>query len=210
MKQAFLLSALLLVIIYASAQKKAITDTGEEVILYSNGTWKYINDSVALNENITTNPKVFKKNAASSFLVKSTVFNVGVWINPQKWSFTKSVDNEAAEYEFTLKGKDLYGMMITEGLEIPLETLKTIAIENAKEVAPDAKVVKQEYRNVNGHKVLCLQLNGTTEGIKFSYYGYYFSNANGTLQFVTYTAQNLFEKYITDMDDLLNGFVQVE
>jgi hypothetical protein len=209
MKQTFFLSALLFLTIIAFSQKKAITDTGEEVILYNDGTWKYANDSVDKEAEIATNPKPFKKSVSSSFLVKSTNFNVGVWVDPKKWSFTKSVDNEAAEYEFTLKGKDLYGMMITEGLEIPLETLKSIALDNAKDAAPDSKIIKQEYRNVNGKKVLCLHINGTTEGIKFSYYGYYFSNEKGTLQFVTYTAQNLFEKYLPDMEELLNGLVEV-
>jgi hypothetical protein len=135
---------------------------------------------------------------------------MGVWLNPKTWSFSKGENNEDAEYEFESKGKDLYGMMITESIEIPLETLKTVALENAKSAAPDVKVVKEEYRMVNGNKVLCMQMDGTTQGIKFSYFGYYYSNSSGTLQFVIYTSQNLVKKYLGDMEELLNGLVVLE
>ena len=99
-------------------------------------------------------------------------------------------------------------MIISEKFEIPLETLKSIALETARSAAPDLKIVKEEYRIVNGIKVLLLQMNGTMQGIKFSYYGYYFSNTNGTVQFIAYTSQNLLDGYRKECDILLNGFVE--
>ena len=101
-------------------------------------------------------------------------------------------------------------MLISEKLEIPLETMKVIALENGQEVAPDLKIVKQEYRNVNGIKVLLLQMDGTMQGIKFSYYGYYYSNETGTVQLITYTAQNLMASYRPFSETLLNGLVKLE
>ncbi|MCC7520261.1 MAG: hypothetical protein IT220_01380, partial [Flavobacteriaceae bacterium] len=106
-------------------------------------------------------------------------------------------------------GEDLYGMIISEKVEIPLETLRSIAIENGKSVAPDLKIMKEEYRTVNGLKLLLLQMNGTMQGIKFSYYGYYYSNTNGTVQFITYTSQNLLNSYIPEIEKLLNGIVEI-
>ena len=101
-------------------------------------------------------------------------------------------------------------MVISEKLEIPLESFKSIALENAKSVAPDIKIVKEEYRTVNGLKVLCLQMNGTMQGIKASYYGYYFSNTNGTVQFLTYTSQNLLDSYRPEIENLLNGLAEID
>ncbi|MGC4038946.1 MAG: hypothetical protein QM764_23510 [Chitinophagaceae bacterium] len=193
-----------------TAQKKAVTENGEEVILYDNGTWKPANDSATEHKAIPVNPTSFKKPVSSSFLLKSTKVNVGIWLDAKKWSFQKSTNNDAAEYELQLKGKDLYGMLISEKIEVPIETLKTIALNNARQVAPDVEVVKEEYRTVNNKKVLMLQMNGTTQGIKFSYYGYYYSSSKGTIQFLTYTAQNLLSSYKSDMEDLLNGFVVIE
>mgnify|MGYP006439848449 CR=1 FL=1 len=193
----------------AHAQINAVTETGEEVILYDDGTWKYQNEEELEVKEIPTNSNKFEKNKESTFLLKSNNLNVGIYINPKKWSFRKATENPDAEYELQLKDGDLYGMVITEKVEIPLETLKSIAIENAKAVSPDLKIVKEEYRIVNGIKVLLLQMNGTMKGIKVSYYGYYFSSTNGTIQFVTYTSQNLMDSYRPKSEKLLNGLVEI-
>lgn len=58
---------------------------------------------------------------------------------------------------------------------------------------------------VNGLKVLLMQMDGTIQGIKFSYFGYYYSNNSGTVQFITYTSQNMLEAKMADAVELLNG-----
>jgi hypothetical protein len=209
MKKTFLLLISLFFVNLTQAQQKAVTETGEEVILYDDGTWKYQNEDQASEKEIPTNPKKLKKDKKSTFLLKSSNLNIGVYLNPKIWSFKKATDNPEAEYELQLKGGDLYGMIISEKIEIPLETLKSIALENGKVAAPDLKIVKEEYRTVNGLKVLLLQLNGTMQGIKFSYYGYYFSSPNGTVQFITYTSQNLLDSYKPESEKLLNGLVEI-
>jgi hypothetical protein len=194
----------------SAAQISAVTEAGEEVILYNDGTWKYLKDSVIAVEEIFTNTEKFVKPKSSTFLLKSNKLNIGVWLDPKKWSFKKATNNESAEFELQSKVGDLYGMIIAEGIEVPLEVLKTIAIDNGREVSPDLKIVKQEYRTVNGIKTLLLQMEGSMQGIKFTYYGYYFSSASGSLQFVTYTSQGLFNKYQSECDMLLNGLVELK
>lgn len=210
MKQFFFIASLLFVSAFSIAQKKAVTETGEEVILYDNGTWKYANDSTKQNDSISTNKNIFKKNPEAAFLLKSTRTNIGVWLNSKKWSFKKSSSNEAAEYEFQLKSKDLYAEIITEKIGIPLESLKNAAFQNAKEAAPDMKIISQEFRTVNGKKMLMMQMTGTVMGIKFTYFGYYFSSPKGTVQFLTYTSENLFTELMADAEELLNGLVEIE
>lgn len=209
MKKIGLLSACMFIVLLSFAQQKAVTETGSEVILYDDRTWEYLNNDEDLDSEIPTNKKTFTKDKDASFLVKSNKLNVGFWINPKEWSFKKADNNEEAEYEFQLKGKDLYAMVISEQVEIPLKNLKQIAVENGKAAAPDLRIVKEEYRTVNGLKVLFLQMNGTLQGIKFTYYGYYFSNENGTIQFITYTSQNLLSTYMDDCEKILNGLVEV-
>jgi len=82
--------------------------------------------------------------------------------------------------------------------------------ENGRAALSDLQIVKEEYRFVNGLKVLFLQMDGTMYGIKISYYGYCFSNTEGTIQFVIYTAQNLLKEYQDECDKLLNGLVQTK
>ncbi len=208
MRIAILTGLLLISVQLVNAQLNAVTDTGDEVILYQDGSWKFLNDSIIDNYEIPINDKVFLKEKKSSFLVRSKKLNIGIWINPKNWKFTKGTENDAYELQFQKKGGDLYGMLISEKMQIPVETLKGIAIENAKGAAPDIKVVKEEYRNVNGIKVLMMQMSGTIQGMKFTYYGYYYSNANGTIQLLTYTGESLFNNYIDDIEVFLNGLVE--
>ena len=208
MRKVILTGLILISVQFLTAQISAVTETGDEVILYEDGTWKYLNDSIIENAEIPVNEKEFLKSKKSTFLVKSKKLNVGIWINPKNWSFTKGIENDAFEYQFRKKGDDLYAMLISEKMQIPIETLKGVAVENAKSAAPDIKIIKEEYLNVNGIKVLMLQMSGTLQGLRFTYYVYYYSNSNGTIQLITYTAENLFPNYLEDIEEFLNGLVK--
>ncbi|HMF72960.1 MAG TPA: hypothetical protein VK616_15885 [Flavitalea sp.] len=208
----FLIPAVVLLFtgIHAEAQQKAVTDNGDQVVLYADGTWKAIDTDSSSQPQISVNTTPFTKSGNSTFLVKSNKANVGVWINAKKWNFKKGGANEDVEYQFAAKGKDVYGMMIAERIEIPIESLAQIALQNAQKQSADIYIVKQEYRMVNGKKMLLMQMNGTIKGIKFSYYGYYYSNSGGTVQMVTYTAQNLLQDQLANAEELLNGLALVE
>jgi len=210
LKKLFLSFSFCLFTLNLCGQIKAVTETGDEVILYSDNTWNYVNDSLSIKKEIKTNEVPFIKDKNSKFLVKSKKIGIGLWINPKKWSFERSSSNDATEFTFTLRNEDLYGMLIVEKTEIPLLSLKEIALSNAKEVASNVKVEKEEFRTVNGIKLLMMQLSGVTQGIKFKYYAYYYSSKKGVVQLVTYSSENLFDEYNRDMDVFINGFVEIE
>ncbi len=209
MKKPLLLLTFFFSILITHAQIKAVTNNGDEVILNTDGTWKYVNDSLndAGKSKVDTSKISYNKNAAASFLVKSNRVSYGVYLDPKKWSFEKKTGDGASEYEFHTREKDLYGMMISEKIEMPLETLKVAAFKNAQDAASDIKIVKEEYRRVNGNLVLMLQMNGTIRGIKFCYFGYYYSSSKGTVQLLTYTSANLMDEYRKELELFLNGFV---
>jgi hypothetical protein len=185
------------------AQKYATTDDGLRVQLNDNGTWVLLEEDSS--KTIPVNATLFTSSSKNIAVRKSTVNDLVLNYNPVKWKIEKKNDNDDAEFEFNhVKGSG-YGMAITEKLEIPLETLKDIAFENLKESAPDSKVEVAEYRKVNGKKVLHLQMSGTMQGIKFVYYGYYYSNENGTTQLVCYTGKKFLDEYKADFDEFLNG-----
>lgn len=190
------------------AQINAVTENGDEVLLFEDGKWKYLKEEIVEQVIIPVNKTKFFKGEKSTFLVKSKKLNIGIWINPKSWSFTKGTENDAFEFQFQKKGDDLYAMLITEKMQIPIETLKGIAVENAKSVAPDIEVINEEYRMVNGIKVFMMQMSGTIKGMRFTYYGYYYSNDNGTIQLLTYTGESLFPNYLNDIEEFVNGLVE--
>ena len=194
-----------------SAQKKAITDTGYEVILYNDGTWVFSDQaSKTKTKELALNPQEFTKSKEATFLLKSTKVKTGLWLNPNKWRFSKAQETEDSEYILTYNEGDIYGLIINEKVEIPLEFLKNIVLDNAKTAAPDAVIKHEEYRMVNGIKVMQLDIQGTIQGIRFSYFGYYYSNKYGTTQLLLYTSQNLMESYRQECEYLLNGLVEIE
>ena len=210
MKKTNLLLILIFISFTVQSQISAITETGDEVVLYNDGSWIYTDQFLNEVTEIKTNPYKFTKDRKSTFLLKSKVFNLGIYINPKDWTFEKGGElNGETEYEFTYKYGDIYAMILTEEIEVPLENLGDIALENAKSVSKDIHIVKKEFRNVNEEKVLFIQMDGTVSGMKISYYSYYFSNENGTVQFITYSTQKLMKKYKGECEKLLNGIVQL-
>ena len=192
----------------SNSQIKAVTENGDEVILYDDKSWKFINENINKEFDNSKSYPVYYHDENSTFLLKSNVNNVGVMIDPKKWSFNKSTTDDS-EFEFELKNESLYGLMINEKMEIPLETLKESAFYNFDFAANDANILEQEYRYINDLLVLKLHMQGTIDGLSVYYYGYYFSGDNGTTQFVTYSTSNLFELYKNEAELLLNGLVEL-
>ncbi len=199
----------------ANSQIKALTDNGREVLLLANGTWKYSEVSSGQNpismDSLKTNKDKFIKISQATFLVKSKNFNVGIFINPAKWIFETHKDNEKTpEYKFSLKSGEGYAMMVTEKTQVDLENMRQIALVNAQKASLDVKETDAEYRVVNNIKILCLKFEGTIKGIKFVYFGYYFSNSNGTVQLISYSSRQYFESIQKDLENFLNGIVEIE
>lgn len=187
------------------ANQKAVTEDGDVVVLNDDGTWAYENKASVEVVPLAMNPNTFTLPNDSDFNFKSNVTQASFWINPKKWSFKKGSPNDAAEYNLSLKGGDLYGMVISEQLEIAIETLADIAFENAQSASKDMQVIHREYRIVNDLKVIYMEMEGTIQGIKFSYFGHYYSDESGSVQFLAYTGSGLVDKYKADIDKLLNG-----
>lgn len=193
------------------AQTKALTESGKQVTLYDDGTWKYLTDNQAnakpATEDIKLNSTKFSKSANQTFLLKSNKVNVAVFLDPVKWTATPRRDNEAdVEYHFSDKSDDGRAMMITEKTPVPLENMPNVALINAQRAAVDAKITKREYRIVNGTKVLYLEMAATIQGMKILYLGYYFSDSHGTTQLLCYTSEALYSEVSKDLEAFLNGF----
>jgi hypothetical protein len=178
---------------------RATTDTGKEVVLYADGTWKH---ATAVASKPT--PLGLRKPTSATKLFKSDRAGFGIWYDEAKWQLSPKFV-EPGRTEFNLRRGDGYAIAIVEEIEIPISSLKKIALENAKEADPEAKIVFEETRVVNGKEVLCMRIDGTMSQIPFRFYGYYYGGKQGTIQLLTYTGQSLFQKYEQDFLDFLNG-----
>lgn len=201
---------LLLLSITSFAKQRAVTETGDQVVLYNDGTWVYAEkDSLHVKE-IALNQRPFTKSKKASFLVKSKRIDIGCWIDPKIWKFRSSPGHEAAEFEIDHVDGSMYALIITENLDVATKSLGNLAVQNALAAAPDLKVTAQEYRIVNSIKVLMLRMTGTIEDIRFEYFGYYVAGDGGATQFLVYSSEDFMEDNLAEAEDLLNGLVSLK
>ena len=184
---------------------EATTSDGKKVVLKSDFTWKYAD---AVNKEVAVSNKTFAKSSSASTQYATKGEKVSVWYDANSWLKNESTDPVKAV--FNHKSGEIYSMIIYERMEMTMDALLSAALTNAKSVSPDARFTFQEYRIVNKTKVMCAKLEGEIQGIKFVYYSYYYTGAQGTIQVITYTSQNLFEEYKTEMTNFLNGLVITE
>ena len=177
---------------------KARTESGKEVILLPDGTWKYVTEASPESSSAASKP------IGATTLFKAPQGGFGIWYDKTKWTMEPQTDDQG-RLQFKLKRGDAYAIVLIEELNIPLATLKEVALQNAKEAAADAQIVFQETRTVNKKEVLCMKLDGTIKGISFRYYGYYYGGKLGSIQLLTFTGRDLFSKYEQDLTDFLNG-----
>ena len=183
------------------ASSRAVRADGSAVILYPNGTWRP--DTAANTVAATANAKEYTTPASDSSVL-DLGHGVKLRYNPAKWQQGATTTIPGRQQLRHLSG-DGYAMTISERIAVPMASLKKIVLTNARNAAPDAAITFDETRKVNGATVEAMQITGTTQGIPFRYYGYYFSGTAGTVQIICYTGESLFPDYKADFEELLNG-----
>jgi hypothetical protein len=101
-------------------------------------------------------------------------------------------------------------MVIPQAISVPADGWKQIVLDNARKVAPDARITREERATVNGINVLLLQTEGTARDGPFVLYGQYYAGKHRAIQVITSTRPELFEDYRADFTNLLNGFVLLD
>lgn len=176
---------------------RATTEDGRKVVLRSDGTWVFAQTAQASGTGV---PPA----ATERFVSRKKFYSLSY--NPAKWHAEKG-DHGDAELFLEHESGEAYAMVIAERVEMTLDGLREMALANAKEAAPDLKVIADEIHEINGTKGRLLQLNGTVNGAPITYYGYYWTGKSGTLQVVTFTGQNLFTEFRSDMAEVLSGLL---
>ncbi len=202
----FLATVMLLAGTVSVAQSiEATTTDGRKVLLKADGTWQFVqNTDVSAGRAATS----FGKPGASAASLTLKGQRFVIWYDSSRW--IQQTSDDPSRFEFSHKDGDVYAVVIAERIPMRPELLRDMAIRNAQEASPDAKVIFDESRVVNGTELQCMKIQGTIEGINFIYYGYYYTGNAGTIQVLTFTSSNLFAEYEQQMLDFLNGTVVQE
>jgi hypothetical protein len=117
------------------------------------------------------------------------------------------VSSEPTTSSFQHHTGDLHLQILSERLEVPLANMADVALANMTNGgAQNAKVVRRGYRNVNGQRMLFLELESTMTGVAFSFYGHYWSGPSGTVQIVGFAGRSLIGEYRGAIESFVSTF----
>jgi hypothetical protein len=207
MKNFFIPFIALLFAFKAGAQVTAITEKGRAVILFSDGTWRFLNDSVKVS---TLDLPHYTVPENSTNVVKGKETRYELWYNAGKWNLLPDSVYSNSEYALEFHNGELIAMMITERMQVPLSRIKEASIASFKKEGSECRISEEQKIMVNDTEGLLLKIDALVDGIPVSYLNGYFSTREGTFQLITYTAYNLFDSYRNDMIGLISGFVLLE
>lgn len=205
MIQRFALAAALLLAVPLHAQERATTANGRAVLLYPDGKWKYAPALVESDKHKGADAVERNRPASATEKLDLAKGKLALYYDPGKWKPVPR--NEPGRLSLLHNEGDGYSLILAERLEVSLDALRNIALQNALNAAPDARITSERRLKVNGVEVMELQIRGTIQSIPFVYLGYYYSGKEGSIQLLTYTASNLFDEYRDDFQELLDGFV---
>jgi len=181
------------------ADQRAKTEDGRDVILHDDGTWTYAKPS-------KTEASQKDRRATEVYRGKHGTFTLS--LIPGTWRKSEKPSSPAAEAEFTHKDGDAMAMamVIAQRFAVSPLVLKETVLKNARSADPEAKIIKEEKRTVNGSDVTFLMISVKFQGTPFTYMYDLYTGDAGTIQILTFADQNLINEYRADMEALLNGF----
>jgi len=201
------------------SQTKAVTELGDTIYVYNNGTWSYemleetpeFNELSFLNESIPldTISNEFTYSQSATKEVENSFDLFKIKYNEKKWRRVPSASlNDEAEFAFENKDADIWCIVISEETSIAPEMLFSIARQSIKEkMGTNPEVIKSELRTVNGHQVVRGAMKANVSGITFLFDTYYFSNENGSVQFTTWSSEAIWKREQENILEFLNGFI---
>jgi hypothetical protein len=204
----------------AATTAQVKTDTTIEITIKVKGTIKYKvgdstvklftihPDSLSNNDSIPLNPQNYEVPFAATYLYKSKMAGIGLYVDKDLWGIKSCSMNESCEKKFLCKGENCFASLVTESTEdVALRDMEYFVLESALTNSPDAEITMKEFRMVNGIKVLCLGLKGSIKSLRFEGLTYIYTTENEIVQLWCYTTQKKFRKKLGIIERFLCGLV---
>ena len=75
---------------------------------------------------------------------------------------------------------------------------------------PNAQLLAKEFRIVNGKHMLFMKIKWTLKSMNFISLGYFYSNEDGTVQFIASTLDKSLNTHQVELERLLNGLIIIK
>lgn len=129
-----------------------------------------------------------------------------VRFDPRAWRADAVNSAAPANYQYVHTNGEVYFKIISERIQIGLEKLADIGVMNAQKVDPNVTVTRRGSRLVNGLEMAVREFEATIEGIPFTFYVHYYSDAAGSIQLVGWTGRSLVTEHRPLIEQFVSGF----
>jgi hypothetical protein len=143
------------------------------------------------------------KPSSATTRVETAVQDYALWIDGKKWKLNK-VDT-LGELKLSHVSGDVTAKIETDRLATPTAMLREILLEGIKRADPNAQIISEEQRMVNGREILAIQFVLNVEGHRSRVFGYYHGGSSGCLQVIAYTLNSKFANNISEITEFLDG-----
>lgn len=199
----------------ANAQIEAVTEKGDTILVYNDGTWTYPDysggiHSKGLQYEIDSTELEFHKASEATQTLNSELGFFSVHYNPEEWKrVPPGTINADAEFALLAKKGDAYCLVISEEIAIGTKNILDIALNNMKNNTGSAlKVRSARWIEVNGKKMIEAKMSTRAQGIDLIFHSYFYSGEKeGTIQFTTWTGESIYSKHEDKIKNLLNGLI---
>ena len=152
--------------------------------------------------NHPTEPDIQKASAATRAF-KIDFADATLWLDWLKWFDEK---REPGKITFQHVDRRVLGYVLVDRTPgIPTSKMSDLALRNAMRLDPDARIRRQEFRQVNGKRMLYLELVLSQNSPPMVFAGYYHGGVKSNLQAVSWTFEKDFDKYRGVMEEFISG-----
>jgi hypothetical protein len=175
---------------------------GREIILHENFTWEYQEEP-----DVQKGPvEHLDISADLTGQLNSRSGKFTVYYDPVEWHETTGL-NPAAEIQMSNTDSTGFSIVIMEGLPFSIEQIKEVIILNARRMDSGAHVVQTERVLVNGKDGAIFTYVVQYERLRFIFYNLVMSNEKGSIQFVFYTIDSVFEQLKPNFRKAMSGLI---
>lgn len=216
----FLILLLLISGIPSIAQKKeigkAITTDGRRIILFDDGTWKYDLEPIPVESGTAvpdTAEDLYNKQVGGEYQTspynkkewRSNRTKFSVWFNPKKWKM--NLMNNTPPTEVSFHFIDIVCGVLTERLDVDMETWVHTTKLYRKQNFPSMKIQKEEWRTVNGLNVYFMEWETGDNRTNLKCYSYFTKSSTELLQMTVSGPPSVAIDRQEEIFRILNGLV---
>jgi hypothetical protein len=116
-----------------------------------------------------------------------------------------TVEGEPNSFQLTNRTGDLSVKVVTSRLQVSLDKIPDLELASTQKADPKARIIDRRFEKVNGVRMGSFQMLATVSGVELWYYTRYYSDANGTIEVIGYTASNRIQQVGPVFDKVVDG-----